>query len=348
MAEVTTKGYLSSLVDDTLNGDSNAFAVLFVATYEDLFTKCYVALRDEYAAQDVLFHTYTLAYKDLHWIQNSDAFLSWIDAINSGQLVRVLRKRGNTRVAPIDFESSLFKIRKKLCRTTMSLETAGQLLESIFYELDLNANDVSLETLASYHQYRSNRFTFQWVIIGLALLALILIPLYFIEPKFTLTMNEAESSPKNALYKVKIDGFLPISTVTAKVDGTAVSVMLDDSREYTVSSTINGKLDVKVTLINTKFTTKSDTITIIDRIKPTISSYQKEGDHVVIYTEDVGYGVDFEKIVAVKQNGGDILYPISYDEASGRVVFPYDALPIQIAIPDKAENTYQVILTPTR
>lgn len=74
--------YLAELVNHARNGDSDAFAELYAATYQKEYRFAYHYLKDPYLAQDALQETYITALKNLHKLKDSMLFVSWLNQIN--------------------------------------------------------------------------------------------------------------------------------------------------------------------------------------------------------------------------------------------------------------------------
>lgn len=74
--------YLAELVNHARNGDSDAFAELYAATYQKEYRFAYHYLKDAYLAQDALQETYITALKNLHKLKDSMLFVSWLNQIN--------------------------------------------------------------------------------------------------------------------------------------------------------------------------------------------------------------------------------------------------------------------------
>lgn len=81
MAELDVQ-YLSDAIDRVKNGDENAFAELYAATYQRqyLFSCCY--LGEKTLAKGALEETYLLARKKLDDLVDPRLFVSWISQIN--------------------------------------------------------------------------------------------------------------------------------------------------------------------------------------------------------------------------------------------------------------------------
>lgn len=73
--------YLAALVIHAQNGDSNAFAELYAATYQKQYRFACRYLRDEYLAQDAIQEAYTLALKNISTLRDPQVFVSWLNQI---------------------------------------------------------------------------------------------------------------------------------------------------------------------------------------------------------------------------------------------------------------------------
>ena len=74
--------YIGELVLRAQEGDSDAFAELYVATYQQQYRFSYRYLQDEFLAQDALQETYILALKNITTLRDSHVFVSWLNQIN--------------------------------------------------------------------------------------------------------------------------------------------------------------------------------------------------------------------------------------------------------------------------
>ena len=74
--------YLASLVSRVQDGDSNAFAELYAATYQKEYRFAYKYLKEEYLAQDALQETYILALNHIGSLKDPKLFVSWLNQIN--------------------------------------------------------------------------------------------------------------------------------------------------------------------------------------------------------------------------------------------------------------------------
>lgn len=73
--------YLAKLVKKTKEGDSNAFAELYAATYKNQYRFAYQYVKDPYLAQDILQDLYIVVLKNIQSLKNPRFFVSWLHQI---------------------------------------------------------------------------------------------------------------------------------------------------------------------------------------------------------------------------------------------------------------------------
>ncbi len=73
--------YLAKLVKKTKEGDSNAFAELYTATYKNQYRFAYQYVKDSYLAQDILQDLYIVVLKNIQSLKNPRFFVSWLHQI---------------------------------------------------------------------------------------------------------------------------------------------------------------------------------------------------------------------------------------------------------------------------
>lgn len=74
--------YIAGLADLAVLGDSNAFAELYAATFQQQYRFSYDYLQDEYLARDALQETYIQVLRNLNSLQDSGLFLPWLSYLN--------------------------------------------------------------------------------------------------------------------------------------------------------------------------------------------------------------------------------------------------------------------------
>ena len=110
------------------------------------------------------------------------------------------------------------KLFKKPAVSQLDLEIASQILEQVFEANDMELNSISLEALASYSNYRKERFTLQRTILVIVMALFILLPLLFIPASFTIN-DPSSQHGFNPVYRMEVDSFMLVERVTATIDG---------------------------------------------------------------------------------------------------------------------------------
>ena len=128
-------------------------------------------------------------------------------------------------------------------------KAAQQMLDSIFSECEVRPNNVPMEALSAYAEYRSSRFRIQRVILAILIVLFLLLPLLFIPPRFSVTEQETGGT-EGPVYAVQVDTRIPVRSVTAWQESGVLAVEKTGSRSYTVEPVRNGDMAVAVTLLN--------------------------------------------------------------------------------------------------
>jgi len=102
--------YIASLVEHVQEGDNNAFAELYAATYQKQYYVAYKYLHDEYLAQDALQEIYISAYKNIGSLKDPALFISWLNQINFRICFKLneKQKRYNSEMAEYDAVSQSY------------------------------------------------------------------------------------------------------------------------------------------------------------------------------------------------------------------------------------------------
>ena len=75
---------------------------------------------------------------------------------------------------------------KKTTEPQLDIEIANKILEQAFEVNQMEPNTIPLEVLASYSQYRRERFTLQRTILVIVMALFILLPFLFVPPSITI------------------------------------------------------------------------------------------------------------------------------------------------------------------
>lgn len=98
--------YIASLVKRVQEGDSNAFAELYAATYQKEFRFARNYLKDEYLAQDAIQETYIKALKNINSIKDPKLFVSWLNQINFRVCFRMYQKQQKYNAELTEYENN--------------------------------------------------------------------------------------------------------------------------------------------------------------------------------------------------------------------------------------------------
>ncbi len=221
----------------------------------------------------------------------------------------------------------------------LDIQTADQLLNNILSACEMPPNTIPIDVLQSWGNYYKPRFNIVSKITYIIIVLLILLPLMFFKPAIVAERTNVDSA-KDAAYKIEIRTLLPISSVTASLDGTPVALKAADPRHYTAEVTDNGTLEITAIAFNGQIVTRTYTVAHIDTEKPVfIDSYSKDG-YVYILVQDTYSGIDYENISG--------LVPEAYDEDTGLITFRVPDVTTTLTIPDKAGNEISLLLSPVK
>ena len=96
--------YLAELVLRAQEGDSDSFAELYLATYQQQFRFSYRYLQDEFLAQDALQETYILALKNMTTLRDPPVFVSRLNQINMRVCFSIYRREKRQELQMERFE----------------------------------------------------------------------------------------------------------------------------------------------------------------------------------------------------------------------------------------------------
>ncbi len=222
----------------------------------------------------------------------------------------------------------------------LNREIAHKILQNVLEANNLEANKIPLEVLASYSNYRRERFTLQRVIVVIVLVAFMLMPLLFIAPSCAVEQGEDVGRGRPA-FDVRVDTALPIRRVTATIEGVNMPVYEVGENLYSVQPTLNGEMVITVTLFNDQSCVMTQQVDGVDTAAPVLVSDGYEDGKLNLYVMDEGLGIDYESIHALNAKG-ERISPVAVSEETGLVSFAYPKETINIYIADKVGNTLQL------
>jgi len=232
---------------------------------------------------------------------------------------------------------SIFKKETNMLET----ELADQMLQNVFDICKVEPYSVPLEDLESYSNYRKDKFRLQKFILVLIFILFLATPLLFMAPE--IQVIDAPSDKSNDC-TIRVDSFLPITSVTATVNGNNVPVYETEPRVYSIQPDYNGEMLVTVTAVNHQYVQEFFNVKNVDKDSPTLISHKKVGNEIQLYVKDADSGIAYKEVYA-SNSSGDIIKPKSYDSSKGLIVFSYPKKSVNVFIPDKNGNVLQLVLT---
>lgn len=232
---------------------------------------------------------------------------------------------------------------KKAADPQLDMDNANKILEKTFEANNMAPNTVSLDVLTSYSNYRRERFAMQRSVLVFMMILFLLLPFLFIAPYFSIDAEVGDNG-MNPAYRIGVDTFMPVERVIASIDGHNIPVYEVDTHIYSIEPSMNGKMEITVTLVNRQTITKSVNVENVDLDAPVVISNNVDEKYLYLRVSDSGSGINYENIRGVSLSGAEVP-PVSYDETTGQIIFAYPDESLNVYISDNADNTLQLILT---
>ena len=249
---------------------------------------------------------------------------------------RHLARNASGRGAASELAERRARTHADIAASELTTHETSEILDRVYSTCGGEANTVPMDTISSYAVYRKERFTLQRAILSLALLVFMMLPLCFLMPDYTVSVDETGERGL-PVYTVEVDSLLPVGRVLASIRDHGLPVYEAGAREFTVEPTRNGTLDISVELVNRQIVSGSHDVTAVDAEGPVLVESEKLKDGFLLKVSDAGIGVDYREIYAVDASG-DMHYPVSASEEEG-VLFEYPDKTWDIYIPDHIGNT---------
>jgi hypothetical protein len=231
---------------------------------------------------------------------------------------------------------------KKKNEPTLEVSEAEAILRLVFLDCGETPDTRPMEELTDYSLYRKESFRLQRIILMAALIMFMLVPAFFVQPKFT-TSYSPKGERGLPVYTIKVESFLPVKRVVAVLENYRLPVYEVSGHEYTIEPTKNGTVDVTVELFSGQIITGKLDVRNADVETPRLLTYTHENGEYELYLTDDGVGVDFDNIYASSPSGV-VLYPESFDREEGSVTFGDDVEGMRICIPDYFDNVLKINL----
>lgn len=238
------------------------------------------------------------------------------------------------------------KLFNKSSKPQLDIDAASRILAQALKAAEAEPNTISLDELIANGLYRRKRHIFQkFIFAGVIALVLALAFLYVISIPSSFTIqNQMAEDDFNPVYKINADSPMLVDRVNVVIDGHSIPVYEIDSHVYSVEPSLNGQMEVTVTLANKNSSTQYVDVTNVDKENPIAVGCSKEGDLVFLYLSDNLSGIDYENIKAATLTG-ETVEPASVDPSSGCVTFSGLTETVNVYVSDLAGNQLQLILS---
>ena len=238
------------------------------------------------------------------------------------------------------------KFFNKLSAPELDMDAANTILEQVFEAADTDPNTIPLDVLAANGLYRRKRHILQNILfVGAIVLVLLLAFLYVLSiPSSFTVQNQMAEDEFNPVYTIDVDSFMLVNQVNVTIDGHNLPIYEEDSHVYTVEPSLNGQMEVTVTLLNGKSTTQYVDVTNVDKENPVALGCEREGSLIYLYLSDELSGIDYDSIRTATLTG-EAVTPASVDPAAGCVTFSHLEETVNVYVSDFAGNELQLILS---
>ncbi len=105
--------YITKLTIRAKMGDSDAFAELYAATHQRQYSFALQYLKNETAAKQALFETYSLALQDISKLGDPSLFVAWLNQINFRVSYNMYRKAAGNLSGSSDYKAQIVTIDSK-------------------------------------------------------------------------------------------------------------------------------------------------------------------------------------------------------------------------------------------
>ena len=233
--------------------------------------------------------------------------------------------------------------KKKSNAQELSTEHAEQILFDVFDSCGFDKNTVPLEALLSYANYRKEKYTLQRTAIIIVLTLFMLLPLLFVTAEILIAVRfEKENS--NPEYMVTVAPFIPVDSISVKMNGRTVPIYEVSSHEFLIRPTDSGDMSITVTLFNQQTSTDVIPVLDVDGTPPSLISVDTNDQMVIVKVVDEGSGVDISGIIAKDEHG--ISVPCFYNDSLDTIELSYPTSTITLSVPDYRGNVLTLRLNP--
>jgi hypothetical protein len=161
------------------------------------------------------------------------------------------------------------------------------------------------------------------------------------KPKGGITIGESSDYISTTM-ELKIKSLLPVTDMEVTLDGSPVEMTKTGLKTYSAILTSNGVLEIKLLSFNKMKTVLDEQVDVLDDTPPIMKDEVIENGVLSFRLEDIQSGVDFSSISGYDENTQDIIFPLSIDQSTGRVVFELKMDNLTITAKDNTGNELHV------
>lgn len=234
------------------------------------------------------------------------------------------------------------RFNKKVALPALGNDAAKEIISEVLEEDGYSPCAIPMEVLSSYTEYRRDRHALEKSILIVVLVLFLLLPLFFIPPRFEVT-ELARARTGIPTYEIFVRSFIPVESVSVRSGGKTMSVTEVSGEVFTANCSENGTVVITVTLLNRQYEIWTAELSGIDNKAPKMISSAAVDGHLRIFLSDEGSGVDYANACAYDFNG-NVVAPLYYSVEEGYVDFEFLSN-MNLFIPDFNGNELQLILT---
>lgn len=319
--------YLAGILEKARAGDGNAFAEIYTATYYTQYQVIFQDTQNADLALDLLLRLYTSAFMDIHSLESPKYLFSWLDQIRCNICAEFCQnvQKNSSKNIPSSHKG-----------VSLDAFTANRVLTNALAVCGIAPSDVPVDVLESWMNYTKPGIYRVRYLIYTMLAVLVLLPLLFLKPSVKAEWTGADKH--GAEYTIYIRSVLPVSTVSASLNGSPADLKKAGGREYRTVIEKNGELAVTVKSINGQTYTRSYYLNPFDTTAPELIVSEKRSGQIFLTIRETYSGIDYDGITGMT--------PKSYDPESGVIVFSEPDTDVIVTIPDHAGNKLTLNLSP--
>lgn len=237
------------------------------------------------------------------------------------------------------------KFNKKNNIPQLDSKAADDILQNVLHSCGQQPNTIPLKVLERNHKFRRFAQSSFIKLVSITLIATVCVtPLLLTTPSFTVT--EITEKAYKPVYEIDVDSWMPVSNVTATLNGKQVSLKSPDTHLFTVEPATNGDLCITVHLINGRSASRTVQVTEADSLAPVATVEEFTDNTIRIHVSDEYSGLNYETLYGI-DDSGTLIAPLSVDWENGIVIFPYNRAVMHVYVQDIAGNQLHMTITPT-